>query len=230
MGMLQMLGATEWMSLVYLLGVIGLVWLFWRASKKQAVFLKKFDECLRLQVGANRQIDAVVNELRRSNRLLAELADMRASDISAIDTNDAYRISKIAGAHTGHANSNNMNNTSSSNSSGVQTAQGGSYFTQKAAASSTGVDSLYKLYVGNIDYKATEAELESYFASYGEIESVNIPVNRYTGRPRGFGFVTFVSEEDAKQAMILNGTEFKGRHIQVNFAKEREADALKVES
>ncbi|MBP9763871.1 MAG: RNA-binding protein [Gammaproteobacteria bacterium] len=83
------------------------------------------------------------------------------------------------------------------------------------------VDSQYKLYVGNIDYAATEAELAAYFAQFGEVEFVNIPVNRYTGKARGFGFVSFVSKEDAERAMSLHGAEFKGRQIQVNFAKER---------
>jgi len=83
-------------------------------------------------------------------------------------------------------------------------------------------DSQNKLYVGNIDYTATESELASYFAQYGQVEFVNIPVNRYTGKARGFGFVTFASKEGAEQAMALHGTEFRGRQIQVNFAKERE--------
>jgi cold-inducible RNA-binding protein len=79
-----------------------------------------------------------------------------------------------------------------------------------------------KLYVGNIDYSATESELASHFARYGRVEFVNIPVNRYTGRARGFGFVTFGTQDDAERAMALNGSEFKGRQIQVNFAKERD--------
>lgn len=83
--------------------------------------------------------------------------------------------------------------------------------------------SQHKLYVGNIDYSATESELASYFSRYGEIEFINIPVNRYNGKTRGFGFVKFISKTDAEKAMeALHGTEFKGRQIQVNFAKERE--------
>ncbi len=84
----------------------------------------------------------------------------------------------------------------------------------------------FKLYVGNIDYAATEAELAACFAPYGTVESSNIPVNRYTGRARGFGFVTFGSRVDAEKAMAaLSGTTFKGRQIQVNFAKERDLSA-----
>lgn len=78
-----------------------------------------------------------------------------------------------------------------------------------------------KLYVGNIDYSASEDELESLFSQFGKIELVNIPVNRYTGKARGFGFVTFESSLDAQNALALNGTEFKGRQILVNYAKDR---------
>ena len=77
--------------------------------------------------------------------------------------------------------------------------------------------------MGNIDYAVTEPELAEHFAAYGEVEGANIPVNRYNGRARGFGFVTFTSREEAEKAMVLNGTTFKGRQIQVNFAKERES-------
>lgn len=78
-----------------------------------------------------------------------------------------------------------------------------------------------KLYVGNIDYAASEAELAAHFAKYGQIDMVNIPTDRYTGRARGFGFVTFKKANDALKAMVLDGSEFKGRQIQVNFARER---------
>ena len=78
-----------------------------------------------------------------------------------------------------------------------------------------------KLYVGNIDYAASEDELASHFSKFGHIEMVNIPLDRYTGRARGFGFVTFKKVTDAIKAMDLDGSEFKGRQIQVNFARER---------
>ena len=82
-----------------------------------------------------------------------------------------------------------------------------------------------KLYVGNIDYAASEADLAAHFAKFGQIDMVNIPVDRYTGRARGFGFVTFKRAADAIQAMALDGSEFKGRQIQVNFARERATSA-----
>jgi cold-inducible RNA-binding protein len=78
-----------------------------------------------------------------------------------------------------------------------------------------------KIYIGNVDYDTTEDELEDHFDRFGEIESVNIPVNRYNGKARGFGFIAFASENAAASAVQLDGTEFRGRQIQVKFAKER---------
>ncbi len=78
-----------------------------------------------------------------------------------------------------------------------------------------------KLYVGNIDYSASEDELARLFEKYGQVEVVNIPIDRHNGKARGFGFVTFKTQKDATNAMDLHGTEFKGRQIQVNFARER---------
>ncbi len=78
-----------------------------------------------------------------------------------------------------------------------------------------------KLYIGNIDYAASEDDLAAHFARFGQIATVNIPLDRYSGRPRGFGFITFKRVADAIKAMDLDGSEFKGRQIQVNFARER---------
>lgn len=81
-----------------------------------------------------------------------------------------------------------------------------------------------KLYVGNIDYAASEKELAAHFAKFGHIATINIPLDRYTGKARGFGFITFKRVADAIKAMALDGSEFKGRQIQVNFARERIAE------
>lgn len=78
-----------------------------------------------------------------------------------------------------------------------------------------------KLYIGNIDYAASENELAAHFAKFGQIETVNIPVDRFTGKARGFGFITFKRVADAIKAIDLDGSDFKGRQIQVNFARER---------
>ena len=77
-----------------------------------------------------------------------------------------------------------------------------------------------KLYVGNIDYSITTEELEDVFIRYGDICGVSLPIDRYSGKTRGFGFVTFTTTENALKALELNGSELKGRNIQVNFARE----------
>jgi len=95
-----------------------------------------------------------------------------------------------------------------------------------AAGTMTNDGQSTKLYVGNLDYSATEQELADLFSVYGVIEAVNIPVNRYNGRARGFGFVTFTTPSEAEKALsLLNGADFKGRSLQVNFAKEKESVA-----
>lgn len=78
------------------------------------------------------------------------------------------------------------------------------------------------IYCGNLPYKATEIEVQSLFEKYGEVESVKLIVDRDTGRKKGYGFVT-MNDEDAQKAIEeLNDTEFGGRNIKVNMAKERE--------
>ena len=79
-----------------------------------------------------------------------------------------------------------------------------------------------KLYVGNIPYTTTEADLQASFSAYGQVEEVKIITDRETGRSRGFGFVTFDSQEDAEAAMALNGQEMGGRRMVVNVARPRQ--------
>jgi RNA recognition motif-containing protein len=77
-----------------------------------------------------------------------------------------------------------------------------------------------KLYVGGISYQATEDELREIFSAVGEVESVKIITDSYTGHVKGFGFVEMASEEDAKKAIeTLNGTTFMNRSIVVNEAR-----------
>jgi len=78
-----------------------------------------------------------------------------------------------------------------------------------------------KLYIGNLDYDISEEELEDHFAKYGTILQVNIPINKHTGRTRGFGFITFDEQGEADAALQAHETELKGRKIQVTFAKEK---------
>ena len=79
-----------------------------------------------------------------------------------------------------------------------------------------------KVYVGNLSYDTTEGTLRTLFAEYGEIESVNLITDRYTGRSRGFAFVEMSTEQAAQQAMsALNGKQVDDREIKVDKAKPR---------
>ena len=80
-----------------------------------------------------------------------------------------------------------------------------------------------KLYVGNLNYQTQEEDLRSLFAQYGDIASLNIVMDRDTGRSRGFGFVEFADDEMARAAeSALNGAELDGRNLRVNEARPRE--------
>lgn len=77
-----------------------------------------------------------------------------------------------------------------------------------------------KLYVGNLPYTATEAQLKEVFSQAGTVESVALPIDKMSGRPRGFGFVEMASDEDAVKAVeTLNGFEMEGRKLVVNEAR-----------
>lgn len=80
-----------------------------------------------------------------------------------------------------------------------------------------------RLYVGGISFQATEDELKEIFSAVGEVESVKIITDSYTGQSKGFGFVEMASEEDAKKAIeTLNGTTFMNRSIVVNEARPQQ--------
>ncbi len=79
-----------------------------------------------------------------------------------------------------------------------------------------------KVYVGNMNYATQENQLKDLFAQYGEVASVNIIVDRYTGKAKGFGFVEMNTEEEARAAIeALNGFEFMGRQLRVNEAEDK---------
>ena len=78
-----------------------------------------------------------------------------------------------------------------------------------------------KLFVGNLSFHSTDGDLQEAFEQYGEVEDAKIILDRETGRSRGFGFVTFVSEEDAEKALAMDGQELGGRNLRVNFATDR---------
>jgi len=80
-----------------------------------------------------------------------------------------------------------------------------------------------KLFVGNLSFNTTENDLNDAFAEFGSVTEVNLLMDRMTGRPRGFGFVTMGSSEDAQKAIEgLNGKDLDGRALTVNVAKPRE--------
>ena len=85
------------------------------------------------------------------------------------------------------------------------------------------------IYVGNLSYDVDEDELKKEFTAFGEVTSVTIPIDKYNGRPRGFGFVEMQKESEAKAAITgLNGKSLKDRVIVVNEArKRREKDDIR---
>ena len=80
-----------------------------------------------------------------------------------------------------------------------------------------------KLFVGNLDFKVTENDLQDAFAAHGTVIEANLMMDRATGRPRGFGFVTMSTPEEAQKAIdALHGKELAGRALTVNIARPRE--------
>ena len=80
-----------------------------------------------------------------------------------------------------------------------------------------------KLYVGNLSFNTSNAELEELFATIGTVETATVVEDRDTGRSRGFGFVEMSSKEEGERAIAeLDGKDFDGRQLKVNEAKPRE--------
>jgi RNA recognition motif-containing protein len=79
------------------------------------------------------------------------------------------------------------------------------------------------IYVGNLSYDVTEADLTAVFTEYGSVKRVQLPTDRETGRVRGFGFVEMGAETEETAAIeALDGAEWMGRDLKVNKAKPRE--------
>jgi cold-inducible RNA-binding protein len=80
-----------------------------------------------------------------------------------------------------------------------------------------------KLFVGNLSFNTTENDLQDAFAAHGTVLETNLMMDRATGRPRGFGFVTMsTAEEAAKAVEAMNGKSVDGRALTVNIARPRE--------
>jgi RNA recognition motif-containing protein len=80
-----------------------------------------------------------------------------------------------------------------------------------------------KLFVGNISFNTTENDLHDAFAAHGTVVEANLMMDRMSGRPRGFGFVTMSTPEEAQKAIeAMNGASLDGRNLTVNIARPKE--------
>jgi cold-inducible RNA-binding protein len=80
-----------------------------------------------------------------------------------------------------------------------------------------------KLFVGNLSFNTTENALQDAFAAYGTVTETNLMMDRMTNRPRGFGFVTMGTADEAQKAIAaMNGAQLDGRALTVNVARPRE--------
>lgn len=78
-----------------------------------------------------------------------------------------------------------------------------------------------KIYVGNLPFTATEEQVRELFAAHGTVESVALPNDRETGRPRGFGFVEMNRADAARAIQAVNGQDLGGRALRVNEAQDK---------
>lgn len=79
------------------------------------------------------------------------------------------------------------------------------------------------IYIGNLDYNVTEADLSSAFGEFGTVSKSNVIIDKFTGRSKGFGFVEMPDDAEANEAISrLNESSLNGRKIRVNEAKPRE--------
>ena len=78
-----------------------------------------------------------------------------------------------------------------------------------------------KLYVGNFPYTVDEQQLRDLFSPYGEIDDLSLIMDRETGRPKGFAFITFATQVAAETALEQNGKSIGGRALKVNIATDK---------
>jgi RNA recognition motif-containing protein len=80
-----------------------------------------------------------------------------------------------------------------------------------------------KVYVGNLNYSTNESSLNELFSQYGEVSSLNLIIDKITGKSKGFAFVEMASEDAAQQIINeLNGKDFEGRKLKVNAAFDKQ--------
>jgi RNA recognition motif-containing protein len=78
-----------------------------------------------------------------------------------------------------------------------------------------------RLFVGNLPVSATDSSVGALFATHGKVDSIDLIIDRETGRPRGFGFVEMPDEDAARAIQGLNGQDFEGRTLKVKEAEDR---------
>ena len=82
-----------------------------------------------------------------------------------------------------------------------------------------------KLYIGNLSFDISDEELKKVFSEFGEVEEATIIKDKFSGRSKGFGFVTFKDEKSGEKAISeMNGKDFKGREVRVSEAKPMDPD------
>jgi RNA recognition motif-containing protein len=80
-----------------------------------------------------------------------------------------------------------------------------------------------RLFVGNLSYQTMEQDLQEYFSQAGVVSSVNLMLDKFTGKSRGFAFVEYSSQDEANKAVeVFHNKEFQGRALTVNIARPRE--------
>jgi cold-inducible RNA-binding protein len=83
-----------------------------------------------------------------------------------------------------------------------------------------------RLFVGNLSYQTMESDLQDYFSQAGVVSSVNLMLDKFTGKSRGFAFIEFSSQDEANKAVeMFHNKEFQGRQLTVNIARPREERA-----
>src|SRR5881409_1449599 len=83
-----------------------------------------------------------------------------------------------------------------------------------------------RLFVGNLSYQTLENDLQEYFSAAGVVSSVNLMLDKFTGKSRGFAFIEFSTSEEANKAVeMFHGKELQGRSLTVNIARPREERA-----
>ena len=83
-----------------------------------------------------------------------------------------------------------------------------------------------RLFVGNLSYQTLENDLREYFSQAGVVSSLNLMLDKFTGKSRGFAFIEYATQEEANKAVgMFNQKEFQGRELTVNIARPREERA-----